>query len=298
MNVKSAIHEFILDGDIGGKATTTSEWYQNLLGRFAKLHGEKDIKEVDAPLLRAYLAEIKRSYTSTSTRSGHNRALHTFWHWVSVEYNINDPMRNIPRPPKPKIEGKAAEPEDIQAMFAATRPDETGIRDRFILAFLLDTGCRSQGLRELEMRNIDTDERYAILTEKGSKTRSVVFSSHCRDLLLEWIAVREEAVPTVIYNINTLEPLTRSGLYRVLARLARKAGVKKNFSPHAFRHAFTIGYIRNGGDVVSCSNILGHNDISTTVKHYALMTNSEIKKAHDEYSPVKNLLAAKAQDSK
>ncbi len=96
-------------------------------------------------------------------------------------------------------------------------------------------------------------------------------------------------VEVVFYNLETLQPLTRNGLYQVLRRMARRAGVKGRFNPHSLRHTFAREYIRAGGDLATLSKLLGHRDVSTTVSHYAVFTDREIAEKHEKYSPARKL---------
>lgn len=290
MNVSSAVAEFLLDLEVSGMKASTVTWYRDILRRYLKAHGNRDVKNITPHDVREYLNDVRKSYTSESSVSAFSRPVHRFWKWAAIEYNLSNPCRNIRYPGKIKAQPRAAELEDIQAMFHATGNPPAGTRDRAILAFLLDTGVRSQGLRELRMSNLYVSDRKAIVTEKGNKTRTVVFTSHTVELLNKWIAIREN-VDVVFYSINTLEELTQRGLYQLLKRLARRAKVTGKFNPHAFRHAFAKGYIANGGDLATLSLLLGHRDGKTTIDHYLVYTDQEIAQKHDEFSPVKNLLA-------
>jgi len=290
MNIKSAVSEFLLDLEVSGMKKSTVTWYRDILNRYVGACGDSDVRKVTPHDVRMYLKDVQASYASESSVSAFSRPVHRFWKWAALEYNITNPARNIKYPGKVKPSPKAASLDDIERMYQATEDTDTGTRDRALLAFLLDTGVRSQSLRELRIVNLDIDGRKAIVTEKGSKTRTVVFTSHTAALLQAWLAVREE-VDVVFYSISTLDELTQRGLYQLLRRLARRAGVQGAHNPHAFRHAFAKGYIQNGGDLATLSLLMGHRDGKTTIDHYLVYTDSEIAARHDEFSPVKQLVA-------
>lgn len=289
MNVKSAVDEFLLDLEVSGMKKSTVTWYRDTLNRYVGACGAQDVRKVTPHDVRLYLKDVQNSYASESSVSAFSRPVHRFWKWAALEYGITNPARNIQYPKKIKPTPRAASLSDIQRMFEATDGTDTGPRDRAILAFLLDTGVRSQGLRELRMDNLDMEGRKAIVTEKGNKTRTVVFTSHTAALLEEWLTVRTEN-DVVFYSTATGEELTQRGLYQLLKRLARRAGVTGAHNPHAFRHAFAKGYISNGGDLATLSLLLGHRDGKTTIDHYLIYTDSEIGAKHDEFSPVRQLV--------
>jgi integrase/recombinase XerD len=73
-----------------------------------------------------------------------------------------------------------------------------------------------------------------------------------------------------------------------LHEVAELAGIKKAVRPHIMRHTGVLIYIMNGGDPFSLQKILGHSDMSTTRK-YIQMTNMDIKRQHNTFSPLKNV---------
>lgn len=283
MNIDAAIHEFLLACDADGFTLATLRWYRSLLARFAESYSGP-VNEVTTHQLREYLVNLRKLDYSKDTISAHTRALHRFFAWASNEYTMSNPMCPIKYPRAPQPQPRAASMEDIQAMFQVAE----NTRDRAILAFLLDTGCRAGGLCKLRPIDLDIREKRALVTEKGDKTRAVIFTEFTAQYLWDWITERY-SVETLFYNLETLQPLTPSGLYQLLRRLARRAKVQGRFNPHSLRHTFAREYIIAGGDLATLSRLLGHRDVSTTVNHYAIFTDREIREKHEKYSPVKKL---------
>ena len=58
-----------------------------------------------------------------------------------------------------------------------------------------------------------------------------------------------------------------------------------------FRHTYATNYLRNGGDPASLQRILGHSDISTTIRNYAHYVTKDLAEAHDKYSVMSRALA-------
>lgn len=281
----SALAEFFLACETDGLKGTTIAWYRWILGEMGEeFLPSTPLEEVTTHQIREYLLKIRRSGKAENTISAHNRAMHKFWKWAGREYRISDPMTNIkypsPQPPKPRT----ADMGDVIAMFQTV----DNPRDKAILAFLLDTGCRAAGLCSLKMEDLDLSGMRALVTEKGSKTRAVLFSELTQSLLRDWLSVRAP-VETVFHSLESAEPLTRNALYLMLRRLAKRAGVKGRFNPHSFRHLFSKTYLMKGGDLASLSKLLGHRDVSTTVAHYVAFTDSDLRRKHNQYSPIDDL---------
>jgi integrase/recombinase XerC len=297
MNLKNALAEFLIAQQADQLKATTVDWYRSLLTRFVDAHCEASLTEISTTTMRLYIVTLNDRYTSEDTRSAHIRALHKFWGWCSKEYQIINPMRSIKYPKKPEPKPKAIPLEHVARMFETCGDDVIGVRNRALLALLIDTGARTAGLLGLKPEDLFLDERNALVTEKGRKTRRIVFTEYTTELVGAWMAIRVAAAPTVFYNFETLKPLTRSGLRGILVRIAKRAGVTGKVNPHAFRHAFAREYLRARGDLSTLSKLMGHSHESSTLHYYAQFTPDEVAQAHDRYSPMNRLRNKNAPDN-
>jgi integrase/recombinase XerD len=284
-SLDSAIAEFYRANEADNLSLKTQQWYKYILGAFASTQEGAVLAEVTASMIRAYIVKLRATYTSSNTVSGHIRGLHRFWGWASKEYKCANPMENIKYPGKATPEPKAATEDDIKRMYAAAGEGAMGARNRAILLLLLDTGCRAAGLCKLTMDDLEMDEGRALVTEKGSKTRWVIFTQRTASALRAWFRYRQP-IKWVFYDIETLKPLKPNGLYQLLRRIAKRGGVEGKFNPHSFRHLFAKHYVQSGGDLATLSRLLGHRDVSTTVSHYTIFTREELRQKHEQHSPV------------
>ena len=125
------------------------------------------------------------------------------------------------------------------------------------------------------------------------KWRTVFFSPQTAVVLQRYIQ-RQPAIEReseVVFCGWRGRPLTTFGVHEMLASRAKKAGVKSRVNPHTFRHTFATNYLRMGGDASSLQRILGHSDISTTIRNYAHLVDEDLSKAHDQFSPMSRVLA-------
>jgi site-specific recombinase XerD len=289
MIICEAISEFILNCRANGLSPTTIKWYRSILNSFANQFGAMQVDEVDASQIRTYIV-WQRSRLSANSVKDHVTALHAFWRWVSVEYDIANPMRTIKRPARQNPQVRAIEVDDLIRLLSQIKDDDYGIRDRAIVSFLADTGARLSGIVSLTKDNLYISEGFAIVTEKGSKARKVIFTHFTASLLYKWLYVRRSESDAVFINIKTGRPLTASGIEQILKRMKRRAGIKGRVNPHSFRHNFAREYLLNGGDIVTLARLLGHNNIQTTAAYYAVFSESELKDLHEKYSPLKRVL--------
>lgn len=298
MSLTAACAEFISACRADGLRPASLKWYTSLLNAFAAKHKGVQLDQMTATTLRQYIIALRerqhryiaapqkpvqKGGLSDSSINGHVTALHAFWAWAAREYSIANPMLNIKRPKRQQPQPRAIAPRDFVKMFDCADND----RDRALLAFLADSGCRLGGLVGLEIEHINMINRRATVTEKGKKTRSVVFTGYTRVLLLYCIAERKSGA--VFVSSTSGDGLTVSGVAQLLKRLKQRAGVTGRVNPHSFRHRFAIAYLENGGDPMSLAKLMG-DDIQTVFNFYANFMPDELDVLHEKFSPFKAML--------
>lgn len=305
MQLQTAIDEFLLSKAADGISDTTLKWYRSHLTAFARdFSPAGELSEITPNDLRKHIVWLRgrnSRYVGAAQRpeisgglshasiSAYIRALHAFFAWCAVEYEIPNAMRNIKRPKHVQPEPKAASLADFVRIFNATGDGVNGLRDRAVLAFIADTGCRLGGLLSLTISNLDIANHRAVVIEKGDKQRHVFFTHFTAQLLYLWLHERASPTDHVFVNIRTGAPITASGVAQLLKRLKRRAGVTGRVNPHAFRHSFARAYIENGGDISTLAKLLGHTDVNTTAMYYAVFSPNELRAMHHKFSPLANI---------
>ncbi len=290
--VQTALAEFLLSCEADGLSASTLRWYRSLLTAFAVSPGAigQLVTEVSSHQLRAYITSLSEQGYEEESIKGHRRALHKFWAWVKLEYDIPNPMRNIAYPKPPKPNPRPARMEDVRLLFTNAGEGAHGIRNRAIMALLLDTGSRRDEISQMNIGDLHMQTNtIMVMRGKGNKIRAVKFTEFTHDILSEWLEIREP-VDTLFYDFDTLDRLLGNGIGQMLKRIARRVGVTGRISAHRWRDLFATQYILNGGDLVTLSKLLGHNSINTTVDHYIAFTDLQISQAHNKYSPMIQLI--------
>ncbi|MCJ7824630.1 MAG: site-specific integrase, partial [Anaerolineales bacterium] len=95
--------------------------------------------------------------------------------------------------------------------------------------------------------------------------------------------------PLLFTSLEDGRPMNPNSVLQMLRRLGRRAGVEGRVNPHAFRHGFAREYLRNGGDLASVSDLLGHSQITVTKANYAVFLVEEHRDKHEAFSPVNYL---------
>jgi site-specific recombinase XerD len=302
--IKEAFNDFILSCRADGLRPATVRWYESILTPLINHFDDVTLIDITTKALRLYVVSLQERDTryedekqkpaqhgglSDESIASHVTAIHRFFNWCVEEYALTfNPMQHIRRPRRPQKHPKAIDMKDLVKLFNSTGDNEAGARDRALLAFLADTGARLGGVITLTKDRLHLDDHKAYVSEKGQKSRMVVFTPLTRALLDQWLGVKPSG-DYIFCHVKTGEGLTQSGINEILKRLKKRAGVSGRVNPHSFRHNFARQYIMNGGDVLMLSKLMGHSDPKTTMEYYAVFTPDELAEMHEKLSPLNNL---------
>lgn len=301
MKLREAFDKFLKAKDGEVKATTL-EWYTKYLRTLLDQLGDREIDSITVDDLREWRydvfhrqsryvehpvrSEIEGGYSEASCR-GHIRALKGFFSWLYQDGKIpNNPAASIKPPPKPRRVPKYISDEDLVKLLEAARDNP---RDYALVQVLADTGARVGGIATLTVNNVYLDRLTLVVTEKGEKSREVYLTEESAQALADWLTLRPDDTDLVFASRMRERGLTGSGIYRVLRRLARKAGVEGHFNPHSFRHGFAHALINNGASLEVVSELMGHSNVGVTAESYLVWTKQELQEKHQRFSRIRNL---------
>ncbi|KEO82011.1 tyrosine-type recombinase/integrase [Tumebacillus flagellatus] len=167
-----------------------------------------------------------------------------------------------------------------------------GFRDYVMVCVLFDSMVRISELLTIRRSNVNLKEGTIKLEAHETKTRrarTVPISSKTSKLLADYINESEEFGEELLFLTYDGRTVLANSWRRRLTEYGEIAGIQnKRVSPHTFRHTGALLYILNGGDPFSLQRILGHSDMSM-VRKYIQMTNSDVKRQHNSFSPLKNI---------
>jgi integrase/recombinase XerD len=216
--------------------------------------------------------------------------LRTFFAWVVKEEIIPaSPMERIAPPIFRRDQIQPFTEEQIGTLLGAARRSLHPRRDEAILLLLLDTGLRSSELCSIRHGDIEMDLRRVNVVGKGNKRRTVYFGRRAAralgQYLREQVWSEEQAVFCSDRGTRAGEALTRSGLQQLIERLGVAAGIQSTrCSPHTFRHTFAVSFLRNGGNVFTLQQMLGHTSLDMT-NRYVAFAQADIENQHRQFSP-------------
>ena len=232
-----------------------------------------------------------RPACSASTIHRKAACLRSFYkHLRRDELIGDDPTAALSAPRRSKKLPQVLNYAEVQKLLASPRGSEpTALRDRALLEVMYACGLRASETIGLELGDIDMREGFLRARGKGSKERLVplgrqaiaAISAYLRGGRPKLVGERHEAKLFVNFRGG---PLTRQGLYKIVQRHARDAGLAGRMSPHTLRHSFATHLLAGGCDLRAVQEMLGHADISTT-QMYTHLSGDRLKEVYFSAHP-------------
>lgn len=282
------------------KSPLTIENYRRSLELVHSLLSVDDPMKLDKMVIRDLKAKLG-TYTS---RNGKNLSVRTKNYHLTVlraflRYLVQDEELEVY--PPDRIQRFKEEERQVKVLYAEelvrllqspNTTTKTGKRDSAILHLFFSTGLRLTELRMLNRKDLNFDTREISVRGKRGKIRVVFLSDACVERLQEYLDCRLDNIPPLfIRNIDAAKDemppgeafrLSRISIYNIVKKYALKAGIVSDPSPHTLRHSFATDLLRNGADLRSVQELLGHKDLSTT-QIYTHVTNPQLKEIHEKF---------------
>ena len=239
------------------------------------------LRQVNTDDLRTYLAEYQlRNNCSKTTVDNIRRNLSSFFSWLEAEdYIIKSPIRRIH-----KIRtGSKVKETFSEECIEKLRDSCLHIRDLAMIDLLYSTGIRVGELVNLNINDINFEERECIVYGKGNKQRKVYFDAKTKVHLKRYLEQRKDYSEALFVTLDSpFERLKISGVEIRLRKLGRLASLDQRVHPHKFRRSMATRAIDKGMPIEQVQKLLGHQQIDTTM-HYAMVNQSNVKISHRKF---------------
>lgn len=227
----------------------------------------------------------------------------SFYRFLTLEKEVEqDPTELLESPQIGKHLPEVLSVEEIDSIINVidvSKPE--GIRDRAIIEVLYGCGLRISELCNLRISQLYLEDKYIRVKGKGSKERLVPIEGVAIDRVREWLVTRMgyKVKPSeedyVFVSLTRGSRLSRISLFVYIKDYAERAGIKKNISPHTFRHSFATHLLEGGANLRAIQMMLGHEDISTT-EIYMHIDKSKLRTEILEHHPRNILYEEKKND--
>lgn len=277
-------------------ASRTLEDYESHFGYFYEfIEGDIKAEDITADLLRKYLSYmIHYRGLKPMTVNLRVRTLRAFMRFCYNEKYIDSQIHESIKPIKaPEDTIQALTPSEMKVLLSVI--DESfyaGYRNKIMIYSLLDTMVRISELLAVKRENVDLKVGSIHLEAditKNRKARIVPLSSQTIKLIAQYVTETSDFQSEFLFVTNDGRRMAANTFRRDMQEYGEKALIKnKRVSPHTLRHTGALFYIMNGGDPFSLQKILGHSDMSM-VRKYIQMTESDVKRQHNAFSPLNRL---------
>ena len=220
--------------------------------------------------LKGYLNYMKTENLASSTISRNIASIKALFHYLERTDKINeDPSENLKAP---KIEKQPPEILTVQEVDRLLKQPDVktakGLRDAAMLELLYATGMRVSELIHLQLSDLNLRFGYVICHD-SDRERVIPIGNTSKNVLSEYMEhgrvyfVRSDSERSLFTNCSG-KSMSRQGFWKILKKYASDAGITGDITPHMLRHSFAVHMLRNGADIKSVQEMLGHSDISST----------------------------------
>ena len=231
-----------------------------------------DCTKVSITILREFIIHLHECKSSSKSQARILSGIKSFYHYLCIENVIDaNPCDKIDRP---RIERKLPDtlsPDEINDIInSVDLSNPHGERNRTILETLYSCGLRVSELINLKCSKLFLEDAFLIVVGKGNKERAVPLNKILIKYLKNYIRLirSHQDIATghedYVFLNNRGKQLTRMMIFTIVKKYTEKSGIKKNISPHTFRHSFATHLLQGGADLRAIQTMLGHESISTT----------------------------------
>jgi integrase/recombinase XerD len=225
-------------------------------------------ENVTAEDVTGYLAS--RSKVSERSQARFLSALRNFFDWLYLEGVVKEnPCELVDMPKLGRYFPSVLSEQEVEAiMDSVDTTDWIGVRDRAILEVLYGCGLRVSEAVGLRISCLYPDEGFVRVFGKGKKERLIPFCGMALEAVQRYLEVRplpaDSRSDDLLFLNNRGTSLSRVSMFKMVKKQALIADVRKEISPHTFRHSFATHLVENGADLRVVQEMLGHESITTT----------------------------------
>ena len=230
-----------------------------------------DYLAVDLNVLRDFLVGLSDVGICGRSQARIVSGIKSFYHYLVLDGKLEEDPTELLESPKiglhlPEVL-TVEEIDSILDVIDLSSPQ--GNPNKAMLEVLYSCGLRVSELVNLQISNLYLKEEYISVVGKGDKQRLVPISQRAIKEITYWMQERKNITPKKgeedILFLNRLGArLTRNMVFLLVKQYAGMAGIRKDISPHTFRHSFATHLLEGGANLRAIQEMLGHKSILTT----------------------------------
>lgn len=293
MQLSFAIEEFLMESkvfkNLSKNTIRNQEYYLQTFVSY--LDPEFDVRILTKTIINKFRMFLHASKLSIETQHQHLVALRCFLRFLKNKgIDVLD-YTYIDLPKLPDREMILLEHAELVSMKQSVdMRAANALRDLAMLHFLYSTGVRVSELCGMNRSDVNVYRRDMRVIGKGLKARMVFLSETAAQHLKNYLNSRDDNLSPLFLlqaverseRDNELYRMTVTQTERTVLHIARAAGLIKRVTPHMIRHTFATELLRNGADIRSVQELLGHAYVTTT-QMYTHVSNNWLKEVHAKY---------------
>jgi integrase/recombinase XerD len=297
MTWETAINDFghylRLEKSLASNSVASYQADVKKLVEFVEMQGwESSPPDIEFSQLRDFVRWISGFGLAASTQARIISGIRAFYKYLLLEDHIDhDPTELLEAPKLGRKLPDTLSVEEIELLISAidrSRPE--GERNKTMLDVLYGCGLRVTELTGLKISDIYFKEEFLRIVGKGDKER-LVPAGHTalKQLKLYLDQVRtgktiKKGYEDYVFLNSRGSSISRVMVFTIIKDLAKKCGLRKNISPHTFRHSFATHLVEGGADLRAVQQMLGHESITTT-EIYTHLDREYLKSVVQLYHP-------------
>ncbi|WP_295842895.1 site-specific tyrosine recombinase XerD [uncultured Apibacter sp.] len=247
---------------------------------------------IDRFLVQDFIYNFAKQSTSVKSQARLISSIKSFFKFLQIDEKREDNPAELLESPKiglylPDV---LSHEEVVTLIKSIDLSKQEGERNRSIIETLYGCGLRVSELINLKLSDLYLNENFIRVTGKGDKQRLVPVSERTINFITIYRdSIRVHQIPKpncedILFLNRRGGKLTREMIFIIIKNIAEKAGIKKKVSPHTFRHSFATILLKNGADLRSIQQMLGHESITTT-EIYTHLDNQQLRDTIEKYHP-------------
>lgn len=221
--------------------------------------------------LEEFLSELYDNKLSPRTTSRIISGLKSFFRFMILNKEREDNPAELLDSPKIGLKLPVVlsvdEIDSILSVIDLSTPE--GTRNYAIIETLYSCGLRVSELTNLRFSNLYFEEGFIRVEGKGSKQRLVPISEAAISKINDWLYYRSQidvkrGSEDIVFVSPRGKAISRITVFHYIKLYAEAAGIKKEVSPHVFRHSFATHLLERGANIRVIQEMLGHEKITTT----------------------------------
>jgi len=259
---------------------------------YLKNKGKEDPSIISSNDIGGFFKTLNELGLSGSSSARYFSSLKGFFlYLLKNKYILKNPIEKITAPKIAKRLPGVLDVNEIDKILSTPEVnDKLGLRDKAMLELFYACGTRVSELIDLKVSDLFFDDEIIRVFGKGSKERLIPIGSSAINWVGEYLKKSRPLLMKKSKSENNLflnsrgSKFSRMGVWKIIDRYVKEAGIEKEVHPHTFRHSFATHLLEGGADLRAVQEMLGHADISTT-QIYTHVDRDYIKQIHKQYHP-------------